>query len=116
MNAGDLDLVLAFQRAVTSENDLGEETAAGWTPIATVLAHRAPVSDGERNTGAQVARVVTDRFTTHWSETLMGVTGADQAVCEGVAYDVVGKKPIGRRQWIEWSLAAQPDVVRPDAP
>lgn len=107
---GQLDLKVRFQRRLETRNARNEVLPAGWSTLAEVMAHRQPVSDGERNAGAQVQRVVTDRFTTHWSSVLAALRGDDQAVADGVTYEIVGVKEIGRRQRLEISVRARRDV------
>lgn len=108
MNLGSLDRTVTFERATFTRNGRNEKIAAGWEPILTVRASRTPVSDGERNTGAQVERLVTDRFVTHWSAALAALDLTQQLTCEGVAYDLVGRKELGRRAGLEWSAKAKP--------
>lgn len=109
--AGTLDRRVIFQRAVTSRNALNETVAGGWDEVASVMAHRAPVRDAERVAGAGVNREVTDRFTTHWVQRLSILTAADQLVCDGVAYRIVGIKELGRREGLEFSALARPDLA-----
>lgn len=110
LGLGHLDRKVRFQRRLDTRNARNEVLPAGWSTLAEVMAHRQPVSDGEQNAGAQVQRVVTDRFTTHWSAVLAGLRGDDQAVCEGLTYDIVGVKEIGRRERLEISARARRDV------
>lgn len=111
MNLGSLDRTVTFQRATFTTNGRNEKIPAGWEPVATVRARRDPVSDGERNNGAQVERLVTDRFTTHYSRDLAALDLTQQLVCDGVAYDLVGRKELGRREGLEWSAKAKPGVA-----
>lgn len=111
VSLGQLDRLVRFQRRLEKRNARNEVLPAGWSTLAEVMAHRQPVSDGERNAGAQVQRVVTDRLTTHWSSVLAGLRGDDQAVCDGITYDIVGVKEIGRRQRLEISVQARMDVA-----
>lgn len=108
--AGSLDRHVRFQRAVTARNGLNEPVG-GWAEVASVMAHREPVRDAERVAGAGVNREVTDRFTTHWSPRLSVLTSADQLECEGVTYRIVGVKELGRREGLEFSALARPDLA-----
>lgn len=111
MDLGRLDRRVTFQRAVTSRNALNEKVAGGWDEVATVLALREPVRDAERVAGAGVGREVTDRFTTHWSQPLSVLQAGDQLVCDAVAYRIVGIKELGRREGLEFSALARPDLA-----
>lgn len=111
MDLGALDRTVSFERELFTKNGRNERIAAGWAPIVTVRARRDPVSDGERNNGAQVERLVTDRFTTHYSRDLAALDLTQQLVCDGVAYDLVGRKELGRREGLEWSAKAKPGVA-----
>lgn len=115
MRLGALDRRVTFQRLISAPDALGEAAPVGVGEILTVMASRTPVRDAERNLGAQVAREVTDRFVTHWSAILAGLDLTEQLLCEGVTYDLVGRKEIGRRVGLEWSATARPDLVG-DAP
>lgn len=107
MDLGRLDRRIELVRPIVATNGRNERVPSGMTEsLATVLARRDPVSDGERNAGSQVQRVVTDRFTTHWSAVLADLLGTDQLVCAGVTYDIVGIKELGRREGLEISARA----------
>lgn len=117
MTPADLDRRVVFQRAIVTTNARNEHVAAGWTDVARAWARRTPVKDGEIVAAAQVQRVVTDRFVVRWSPTLAALTGEHQLTCDGVAYDIVGKKPwedpvdrMRRDRWLEFSACARPEV------
>lgn len=111
MDLGRLDRTVTFRRLVTAPDGLGEEVAIDVADIATVMAARSPVRDTERVAALGVGREVTDRFTTHWSSVLAGLDLTEQLVCEGVVYDLVGRKELGRREGLEWSATARPDLA-----
>lgn len=114
---GDLDLKVTFRRPALSENELGELVADGWEVIARVMAQRTPVRDTERNDGRQVQREISDRFVTHWSSKLAALDLTEQLVVvqDGITtvFDLVGRKPLGRREWLEWSANARPQMQEP---
>lgn len=111
MQAGKLDRLVTFQREVTEVDAANAAVNAGWAVIlADVPAQRTAVSDGERNFGAQVDRLVTDRFTVRWHPDLAALKAGDQLVDDGQAYRVVGLKEIGRRRALEVSACARPDL------
>ncbi|WP_337186583.1 head-tail adaptor protein [Phenylobacterium sp.] len=105
---GSLDRTVAFQRPIVRKDALGEAVPAGWETFATVMGRRTPVSDGERVAAAQVQRVITDRFVTHWSAELAGLDLTQQVLCEGLTYALVSRKELGRRSGLEWSAMARP--------
>lgn len=113
IDLGPLDRRAEFLRARTVRNARNEPVPDGWDPIARVMASRYSTSDGERNAGAQVQRVVTDRLVTHYGAALAGVTGADQVEVDGVTFDIVGKKELGRREGLEFSVKARPEAPAP---
>lgn len=108
---GELDRTATFSRPRYAVNGRNERTVAGYDPVATVRAKRRPVSDAERNAGAEVRREVTDRFVTHWSAQLAALELTGILRCEGLTYDLVGRKELGRRQGLEWSAQARPEVA-----
>ncbi len=110
MDLGSLDKIVTFRRKAFKVNARNERIPDGFETLATVCARREPVRDGERNAGAQVQREVSDRFTTHWSGVLDALDLTEQLLCEGVVYDLVGRKPLGRRQGFEWSANALPPL------
>lgn len=110
LDLGALDRSVTFRVAVTGRDALNETVASGFETIATVRATRTPVRDGERNAGMQVEREVSDRFVTHWSAALAALNLTQQLVCEGVTYNLVGRRELGRREGLEWSAVARPDL------
>lgn len=110
MDLGALDRKVAFQRQAFTTNARNEKVPSGWATIAEVMAGKAPVSDGEQNDGAQVKRLVTDRFKTHWSQTLEDLDLTETLLCRGVRYDLIGRKELGRREGFEWSATARPGL------
>ena len=108
---GDLDRTLVFKAPGDGGSDaLNEPVKGALATIATVRARRTAVSDAERVKAIGVQRDVSDRFVTHWSSTLADLDLTQLAVCEGVTYDLVGRKELGRREGLEWSMAARPDL------
>lgn len=109
MAAGSLDRLVQFQRY--AEEDDGFGMVEFWTDYgAPVWASKEDISDGERWRAHEVAASITARFVVRWSDFTAGITPKDRLVCEGVSYDISGKKEgKGRRQWIEFTCAARND-------
>jgi head-tail adaptor len=116
MTAGSKDTLVAFQRATVVRDPINEEVEGPWDDVARVLAQIDPIKDGERVQAAQAQREVTDRMVTHWSAALWGLKAGDQAVAvnEALTYRIVGKKALGRRSEIEFTVCARPDLDPPD--
>lgn len=115
MTAGGKDTRVAFQRATLTADTLNEPIEGPWEDVATVLAQVDPIKDGERIQAAQVGREATDRITTYWSAALWSLKAGDQAVDTvlGVTYRILGRKPVGRRREIEFTVCARPDLDPP---
>ena len=74
------------------------------------FAAKRDLSDGERWRAGEEQAHVTTRFTLRWSPFVDGITPKDRLVCEGVTYEITGKKDgAGRRRWIEFTCAARND-------
>jgi hypothetical protein len=84
----------------------------GWERLAVVAGRKTAISDGERTQAAQVQRIVSDRFVTHWSAQLAGLDLTQQLLVEGVAYEILDRKELGFREWLEWTVAAKPVTKR----
>lgn len=115
LDLGALDLKVMFRRAAVVTDSLNEAVQDGWQVLAEVMASRVSVRDGERNDGRQVQREVSDRFRTHWGAALAALDLTEQLVVveDGIetAYDLVGRKMLGRRQGFEWSANARPQMA-----
>lgn len=72
-------------------------------------AGRRDLSDGERWRAGEVQAHVTVRFTLRWSPEAALITPADRLVCEGEVFEIVGRKEIERRRWIELTCAIRND-------
>ena len=104
-----LDRPVQFQRRTLVDNGLSQtEVWADHGPVH--MATKRDLSDGERWRAGEVQAHVTTRFTVRWSPFVEDITPRDRLVCEGVTYEIVGKKDgAGRRQWIELTCAARND-------
>lgn len=113
MRASDLDRRVDLLRATVAEDDQGDEVTT-WSPIATVWAAKADLSDRERILAAQVATSVTTRFRLRWSSLWSGLDTQDRLRCEGRLYDIVGApKEIGRREGLEITACARAERPAP---
>lgn len=104
----DLDRRVTIQRATSTPNALNEPVAT-WANLATLMASKKDVSDREKMQAAELGASITTRFVVRWSATLAGVTAKDRLVCEGVTYDIAGKKELGRREGFEITATARAD-------
>jgi hypothetical protein len=107
MEVGELDRRLEFQTPVFTTN-AATSGSTGWERLVVVAGRKTAISDGERAQAAQVQRIVTDRFVTHWSAQLAGLDLTQQLVVDGVAYSLEDRKELGFREWLEWTVAAKP--------
>ena len=85
----------------------------GWTTISEPWASKYDVSDTERLRAAEVGSTLTTRFVIRWSKKVADFNTKDRLTCEGLAYDVVGVKELGRREYIEITAAARSDLFNP---
>jgi head-tail adaptor len=110
--AGGRRTRIEVQRQVTEKNALNEDVAS-WGIVASRLAERLDVSDGERVRAAEVGAVITSRFRVLRDATLRTVTPRDRIVIrDAIAgdriYDIVGIKEVGRAGF-EITAAARAD-------
>lgn len=108
MQVGELDRRVEFHTEVFTTNGRNERVPTGWERLVVVAGRKTAISDGERTQAAQVERLVTDRFVTHYSAQLAGLDLTQQLVVEGVAYAIAERKELGFREWLEWTVAAKP--------
>lgn len=101
MHGAKLDRRVQFLRA--SEINDGFQTRLGphVNYGSPVWASKAPVSDGERFRAGAVAQDMTDRFVVRYSALTASLTLADEMICEGITYGIIGKKELGRREGFE---------------
>ena len=85
----------------------------GWTTISEPWASKYDVSDTERLRAAEVGSTLTARFVIRWSKKVVDLNTKDRLTCEGLTYDVVGVKELGRREYIEITAAARSDLFNP---
>lgn len=102
----DLDRTVTIQRATPTANAFNEPVEA-WEDFAVVAASKRDVSDREKLAAAELGASITTRFVVRWSPKLAQVTPKYRLVCEGVTYDISGKKEIGRREGYELTATAR---------
>lgn len=105
-HAGKRDRPLTIRRNTPTTDDFGGEVDA-WSDLAEVWASKEDVSDGERARAQQVGASITTRFQIPALEGGDRPSVKDHVVCEGLTYQVVGVKEIGRRAGWEISAVAQ---------
>ena len=106
MDAGRLDSRIVLKRRQAGANGFGEPLDE-WTTLATVWAHVAPVSDGERWRAGETLAAKLCRFTIRWSTLAAAINPRDQIEYDGRTWDIQGVKTLGRREMIEITAAAR---------
>ena len=106
MDAGRLDRKIVLKRRKSGTNGFGEPVDE-WAVLATVWAHVAPVSDGERWRAGETLASKLCRFTIRWSERVSVLDPRDQIQYDGRTWDIQGTKELGRREMIEITAAAR---------
>jgi SPP1 family predicted phage head-tail adaptor len=108
MLAGALDRRVQFQRATLADDGLASSEV--WDDHGLpVWASKQDVSDGERYRASEVSAQLTTRFQVRWSMFTADITPKDRLTCEGITYNIVGMKEIGRRVGREITAAARID-------
>jgi SPP1 family predicted phage head-tail adaptor len=106
MDAGRLDRRIVLKRRKTGTNGFGEPLDE-WSTLATVWAHVAPVSDGERWRAGETLAAKLCRFTIRYSATVAVLDPRDQIEYDGRVWDIQGVKEMARREMIEITAAAR---------
>lgn len=107
MRIAQRDRRIVILQAAFTENDAGEQEAAGWGEFARPWAAYQPVSDGERQRAAAVEQKTDARFQVLWTAKLATVTGAFRLRFQGDDWRIAGIKEIGYRDRLEitaWRL------------
>lgn len=104
IGAGELDRRITILRPGAPVDD-GYQTLPGAPEtVATVWAAYRPISDGERSRGNLESVRVDARFTIRWRA---DVTHDCAVLFDGLHFQVVRLKEIGRRQWLEITAAVE---------
>jgi SPP1 family predicted phage head-tail adaptor len=112
VTAGKRDRNITLQRYVITYNE-DNEPIEGWADLAKVKAAVNYVSDAERVRAAEVGASITVRFQTAYSAAMADLDAKDRVLFEGRLFDIVGVKPLGRREGFEISAAAPSDEAVP---
>ena len=107
MAAGERDKRLRFERSALVDDGFARTEV--WSPYRTVWGSREDLSDGERWRANAVGSAVTARFRVRWSADMSAVTRSDRIICDGITFNIVAIKPIGRRRDLEFTVAAEVD-------
>ncbi len=106
MDGGKLDRRVTFLRAELMDDGL-QERYGDAAPLGTVWASKTDVSDGERERLRAVGSEITARFVVRSNSVTRSVLRSDLLTCDGLTYEVVAIKEIGRRDGIEISAVAK---------
>jgi len=108
MKAGKLDRRITLQR-FTSTVDAYNEPVLTWAPLAVRWASYEPLSDGERFRAGETAADASARFVIRWSSEVSSLNPKDRLTFEGVTYQILRVKEIGRREGLEITTSARAD-------
>lgn len=108
LSAGKMDRRINIERFVATVDEYNEPVKA-WSVLTTVAAAYEPLSDGERFRASETAATASARFVIRYSTTTATVDPKDRLTFEGVSYEIVNVKPIGRREGIEITAGARAD-------
>ena len=106
--AGKLDRKIVLQR-FTSTRDEFNEPVLTWATLATRSASYEPLSDGERFRAGETAANASARFVIRYSAAAADLDPKDRLTFEGVTYEIVRVKEIGRREGIEITTSVRAD-------
>ncbi len=108
MRAGKLDRKIILQR-FTSTLDEYNEPVKTWATLATRSASYEPLSDGERFRASETAANASARFVIRYSAAVSDLDAKDRLTFEGVVYEIVHVKSVGRREGIEITTSVRAD-------
>lgn len=108
MRAGKLDRRVTLERFTTT-TDSYNEPVKSWATLAVRSASFEPVSDGERMRSSEVTATASARFQIRHSTVVADLNPKDRLIFDGVTYQILNVKEIGRREGIEISAVARAD-------
>ena len=103
MRAGKLDRRVTIERAALTTNDFGEVVEA-WQCVATVWAQQRPNRGGERFAAQQT---VGGKVLTFHIRYRSDLTTRDRLIYDGLTYNILDIREIGRRVVSEIDAAAR---------
>ncbi|GGH24448.1 phage head-tail adaptor, putative, SPP1 family [Cribrihabitans marinus] len=107
MAAGKLDRRITLQRATVTDDGFSSDGEISWSDIATVWASATPVRDAEKIAAGQVLATIMYRFEIRFSSTVADLGPADRVIFDGKDFNILGVKPLGRREGFEITAAAE---------
>ena len=113
ITAGKRDRRITLERYGVTRNEFNEPIE-GWAELSRVWASRKDVSDTERLRSAEVGSIITTRFAIRWSKKVADLNTKDRLQLEGLTYNIVGVKELGRREGIEITASAASDLFQPN--
>ena len=106
--AGDLDRRVQIRRS--SSSDDGFQSVETWADHGSeVWASFTPVSDAERWASGQLQATSMARFVVRYSAFTADLDAKDRLTMDEQEWQVVGRKEIGRREFIELTAVAEAD-------
>lgn len=115
MDSGELDRRVGLLRLKESRNGLGEaieehEFECNLWAKKRDVSSRERLAVAEQNArGEPRAGIITTRFTVRWSSLSASITPRDRFELDGVQYDLMPPREIGRRHMIEFDAVARFD-------
>lgn len=113
MQSGEYDRRIKLERYGLTRNEFNEPIE-GWAELSTVWASKKDVSDTERLRSAEVGSIITTRFAIRWSKKVPDLNTKDRLQLNGLIYNIVGVKELGRREGIEITASAASDLFQPN--
>jgi len=108
LSAGDLDRRVTLERFTTTVDAFNEPVKA-WGVLAARAASYHPLSDGERFRAGETAATASARFVIRYSAAVADLNPRDRLIFEGVTFQIVRVKEIGRREGLEITADARAD-------
>ena len=106
--AGDLDRLITLQAQTTQKTKLNEPVEV-WGDVGDVWASFEPLSDGEQRRALEVGAAMTARFRIRWAVEVRELNPKWRVLFDGLTFDIVGVKEIGRREGWEISAVTRTD-------
>lgn len=108
LSAGKMDRKIVLQR-FTETRDAYNEPVLTWATLATRAASYEPLSDGEWFRASETAANASARFVIRYSAAVADLSPLDRLTFEGLTYEIVNVKQVGRREGIEITAGARAD-------